>query len=120
MSDIKKGLNMNMQTSLEHAAREILADRITVDADDVAKALAAEIVSEHIDTLVPADAIDTGVSEAIEEISEASFAFAVDVICDRVRAEVEAQARHIALTMLLDVAAKAERAAAACSPDGGI
>lgn len=103
---------MNMQTSLEQAAREFLADRITVDADVVATALAAEIVNEHIDTLLPDDAIDTGVSEAIDEISEATFAFAVDVISDRVRAEVEAQARQIALTMLRDVAAKAERAAA--------
>ncbi len=116
----QKGLNMNIQTSVERAAAGIVAERVTVNADEVATALAAEIINEHIDTLVPTDAIDAGVSAAIEEISEATFAFAVDVIRDRVSVEVESQAKAIALRMLRETAAKAERAAAACSPDGGL
>jgi DNA-binding FrmR family transcriptional regulator len=85
-----------------------------------ADALAREIIHEHIDTLVPTEAVEAGVQAAIEEIDDATFDFAVDVIRDRVIAEVEGQAKAIALRMLRETAAKAERAAAACSVVGGI
>ena len=109
-----------MKTAIESAAAVILKDRIAVDEAPAANALAREIITEHIDVLMPDDAIESGVQAAIEEIDEATFAFAVDVIRDRVAAEVEGQAKAIALRMLREAAARAERAAAACSVEGGI
>jgi hypothetical protein len=109
-----------MKTAIESAAAEVLADRIEVGYELAADALAREIIHEHIDTLVPTEAVEAGVQAAIEEIDDATFDFAVDVIRDRVIAEVEGQAKAIALRMLRETAAKAERAAAACSVEGGI
>lgn len=97
------------RTAVERAAGEILGERIEVDHDKVAEALAREIVNEHIDDLIPDDAIDTGVAEAIDEIDEGTFGLVVDVIRDRVGAEVEGQAKNIALRMLRDLAAKVTR-----------
>jgi len=113
-------MNATMKTVIESAAAEILTDRIELDHELAADALAREIIHEHIDTLTPTEAVEAGVQAAIEEIDEATFDLVVDVIRDRVIAEVESQAKAIALRMLRETAAKAERAAAACSVEGGI
>ena len=113
-------MSATMKTAIESAAAEVLADRIEVGHELAADALAREIIHEHIDTLVPTEAVEAGVQAAIEEIDDATFDFAVDVIRDRVIAEVEGQAKAIALRMLRETAAKAERAAAACSVVGEI
>ena len=68
--------------------------------------------AEHIDDLVPTEAIEAGIKAAIDEIDDATFAFAVDVIRDRGAYEVESQAKAIALRMLRETAAPAESAAA--------
>jgi hypothetical protein len=107
-------------TDVERAVMQISEDRVEVSDDSVAKALASEIMAEHIDTLETDAAVEAGIGAAIEEVDDATFAFAVDVIRDRVLAEVEGQAKKIALRMLRETAAKAERAADACSPAGGI
>ena len=108
-------MSMNRQTAVETAAAEMVMERVVVNHDTVAAAMAREIVNEHIDSLEPEDAVEAGIKAAIEQIDDATFAFAVDVIRDRVFAEAEGQAKNIALRMLRDTAAKAERAAAACS-----
>ena len=105
-------MNATMRTAIEAAALKMLQHRVEVQHGSVAAALAHEIVNAHISDLVPDDAIEAGVQAAIEEIDEATFAFAVDVIRDRVAAEVEGQAKAIALGMLRNTASKAERAAA--------
>jgi len=105
MSDVTR-------TAIESAAAPILDDRIEVDIDTVAGALAQEIINEHIDVLDPLEAVEAGIKAAIDEIDDATFAFAVDVIRDRVAYEVESQAKAIALRMLRETAAPAESAAA--------
>jgi hypothetical protein len=112
-------MNLVSRTAIESAAAEILEERIDLDRDKVAAVLANEIVTESIDDLMPSEDIEAGVRAAIEEIDEAAFSFAVDVIRDCVAAEVEGQAKAIALRMLRETAAKGERAAA-CSVEGGI
>ena len=99
------------RTAIESAAAPILDDRIEIDNDTVAEALAQEIINEHIVVLIPSESIEAAVQAAIEEIDEATFSFAVDVIRDRVDAEVASQAKAIALRMLRETAAKAEQAA---------
>jgi hypothetical protein len=100
------------RTAIESAAAPILDDRIEVDIDTVAGALAQEIINEHIDVLDPCEPVEAGIKAAIDEIDDATFGFAVDVIRDRVADEVESQAKAIALRMLRETAAKAESAAA--------
>jgi len=100
------------RSAIESAAAEILDDRIEVDNDKVAEAMAQDIINEHIDDLVPTEAIEAGIKAAIDEIDDATFAFAVDVIRDRVADEVESQAKAIALRMLRETAAPAESSAA--------
>jgi hypothetical protein len=116
--------NGKMTTAVESAAAALLDDRLRVDDDSVAEALAREIVNEHLDNLTPVDAVEDGIEDGIEaailEIDEATFAFALHAIRDRVTAEVEGQAKAIALRLLREAAARAERAAAACSPESGI
>jgi hypothetical protein len=107
-------------TDVERAVMQISEDRVQVSDDSVAEALAREIMAEHIDTLETEAAVEAGIGAAIEEVDDATFEFAVDVIRDRVFAEVEGQAKKIALRMLREAAAKAEQAAAACSPAGGM
>lgn len=108
------------KTALESAALARLDDRVGVDQDSVAAALATEILNRVTEWFDPAEAIEAGIAAAIEAIDDATFDFAVDVIRGRVVAEVEGQAKAIALRMLRETAAPAERAAAACSIDGGI
>lgn len=106
-------MNATSRTAVEAAAVGMVYERVEVDHDRVAEALAVEIVNEHIDNLEPADAVEAGIKAAIEFIDDGTFALAVDVIRDRVFAEVEGQAKNIALRMLRETAAKAERAMAA-------
>jgi len=110
-------MNVNRMTALESEAKQIAEERIEVNDDTVAEQLAREIIGEHIDSLEPADAVEAGIKAAIDEIDDGTFAFAVDVIRDRVFAEAEGQAKNIAMRMLRDTAAKAERSAAACSAE---
>lgn len=111
-------MNASNRTAVEAAAIEIVQERVEVDHDRVAEALAREIVNEHIDSLEPADAIEAGIKAAIDEIDQDVFTMAVEVISDRVTAEVEGQAKCIALRMLREAAARAERAMQATS--GGL
>ncbi|MBM4011840.1 MAG: hypothetical protein FJ286_10735 [Planctomycetes bacterium] len=110
-------MNVSRMTALESEAKQIAEERIEVNDDTVAEQLAREIIGEHIDSLEPADAVEAGIKAAIDEIDDGTFAFAVDVIRDRVAAEAEGQAKNIAMRMLRDTAAKAERSAAACSAE---
>jgi hypothetical protein len=103
-------MNASNRTAVEAAAIEIVQERVEVNHDRVAEALAREIVNEHIDSLEPADAIEAGVKAAIDGIDQDVFTMAVEVINDRVTAEVEGQAKCLALAMLRAAAVKAERA----------
>jgi hypothetical protein len=63
---VKKGtddMNASNRTAVEAAAIEIVQERVEVDHDRVAEALAREIVNEHRDSLEPADAIEAGDSK---------------------------------------------------------
>ncbi len=106
-------------TALEAKVSEALVD-VSVSVDNVARSLANKIASDHIDYILDDDEIDAAVTAAIEEIDDATFAFAVDVIRDRMSQQIQTQAKKIALRLLRETAAKAERSAAACSPDGGM
>lgn len=111
---------MNRMSEVESLAVEIVRERFQFD-DRVAGTLANEIVNERIEVAdVIGVNIEAGIQAAIDEIDDGTFAFAVDAISGRVAEEIERQAKAIALRMLRETAAKAERAAEACSPAGGI
>jgi hypothetical protein len=103
-------MSTSLKSAVEQSAGELLADRVSVDSETVAAALAAEIVNEHIDDLCPESAVEAGINAAIEQIDEPTFTMAVEVIGDRVAEEVERQAKQIALRLLAETARKAERA----------
>lgn len=113
-------MSVTKNTVIECAVGDMMGERFDVNGFAVAKAIAEKIIDENLDDLSLDDEIQSAVEAAIEEIDEATYAFAVEVIRDRVTAEIEGQAKAIALRMLRETAAKAERAAAACSPVGGM
>ena len=103
-----------MRTEVEKAALEILEDRIGgVNHDDVAAALARDIVNRDTFIHESEEAIEAGVEAAIEEIDDPTFDAAFDVIQAAVSAEVESQAKAIALRLLRQLAATAPREEAA-------
>lgn len=113
-------MNASNRTPIECEVGDMMDGRFDVNRFAVAKAIAERIVSESLSDLAIDDQIAAGVEAAIEEIDEATYAFAVEAIRDNVTAEIEGEAKAIALRMLRQTAAKAERAAAACSPEGGL
>jgi hypothetical protein len=101
---------LTMCDDVKKAALEILENRIGgVDRDDVATALADNIVNRAGFIHEPEDAIQAGIEAAIEEIDDATFDAAFDVIQTAVAAEVESQAKAIALRLLRQLAATAKR-----------
>lgn len=99
-----------MCDDVKEAAVEIIEDRIGgVYHPNVATALAGNIVSRDGFIHEPDEAIQAGIEAAIEEIDDATFDAAFDVIQAAVAAEVESQAKEIALRMLRQLAATAER-----------
>jgi len=80
---------------------EIIEDRTECVPDDrVAAALANDIINRDTFIHEPEEAIEAGVEAAIEEIDDPTFDAAFDVIQSAVNAEVEKQAKAIALRMI--------------------
>lgn len=99
-----------MNSEVKSAALEILEDRIGgVNHDDVAAALARDIVNRDTFDATPEEAIQAGVVAAIAEIDDSTFDAAFDAIQSAVAAEIESQAKLVALRMLRQLAATAER-----------
>lgn len=106
-----------MKSDVEIAAIELVEERTGggLYQPRVAEVLAAAIVNRDTFVHEPDEAVEAGVSAAIEEIDDATFDAAFDVIQKRVSDEIEGQAKKIALRMLRELAAIAqcEEAAAA-------
>jgi hypothetical protein len=100
-----------MRSDVELAAVELIEKRLGGGPNQscVAESLAQDIIARDEFELVPAFAIEAGVSAAIEEIDDATFDAAFDVIQSRISDEIEGQAKQIALRMLRELAAKAQR-----------
>ncbi len=99
---------MNARRSdLERAANEWASERVEVDGERVAASLVQRIVDEHMVAVVPTDAVDNGVAEAVEDFDDESFSAVVDLVSERVHLEVESQAKRIALRLLGEMAAQA-------------
>jgi len=100
-----------MRSHVELAAVELIEKQMGGGPDQsrVAESLAQDIIARDEFELVPAFAIEAGVSAAIEEIDDATFDAAFDVIQTRVSDEIEGHAKQIALRMLRELAAKAQR-----------
>jgi hypothetical protein len=113
-------MNATKHTPIECAVGDMMDDRFDINGFAVAKVIAERIANGSLSDLPIDDPIAAGVEAAIEQIDEATYAFAVEAIRDKVIAEIEREAKAIALRMLRETAAKAERAAAACSPEGGL
>lgn len=105
-------MNATTRSAVERTAGEVLQERIEVEHDTVARALAREIVDEHIDVSVSDEALQAGIEAALDEIDDDAFGSVVDVIRDSVAAEVEHQAKEIAVRMLREMAAQAQGDAA--------
>jgi predicted N-acetyltransferase YhbS len=104
-----------MNTKVLEKAVEIVTDRVEVCEVKVAAALADDIVNRDTFDTECADDILAGVSAAIEEIDDATFDAAFDLVQSRVAVEIEGQAKRIALRLLRELAAQAKAAtAAAC------
>jgi hypothetical protein len=102
-----------MSSEVNEAVAEIVSNRVDVDGEKIAAALAADIVERDAFDMHPSEAINDGIAAAIEEIDEATFSDAFDAVQSRVYAEVEAQAKRVALRMLRELAAQARREVAA-------
>jgi hypothetical protein len=99
-----------MKSDVEIAAVGFVEERTGgVCPSSVAEALARDIINRDTFVHESDEAIEAGVSAAIEEIDDATFDAAFDVIQKRVCEEIEGQAKCIALRMLRELAAKAER-----------
>ena len=100
-----------MKSDVEIAALEIIEERTggALYHPRVAEVLARDIINRDTFVHEPDEAVEAGVSAAIEEIDDATFDAAFDVIQKRVSDEIEGQAKQIALRMLRELAAKAER-----------
>lgn len=101
-----------MSTAVVDKAVGIVADRMEIDEDKVAAALADDIVNRDTFDLEFADEIAAGVVAAIEQIDDAVFDAAFDVVQAKVAAEIAGQAKRIALRMLRDLATQAKAVAA--------
>ena len=98
-----------MKSDVEIAAAEIIEERTGgLYHPRVAEVLAREIIDRDTFVHEPDEAVEAGVSAAIEEIDDATFDAAFDVIQKRVSDEIEGQAKAIALRMLRELAAKAQ------------
>jgi len=102
---------MAADLACDGAVQDIINDKVEVDASQVATTVAAEIVNRDGFDLMPTDAIEAGVAAAIDEIDERTFSHACDALQSRVSAEIEGQAKRIALRMLRELAVKAQREA---------
>ena len=103
---------MAAELACESALRDIVNDKVEVDVAQVASTLATKIIEREAVELVPTEAIDAGVEAAISEIDEDAYDNACNAMQSRVTAEIEGQAKRIALRMIRELAAKAERDAA--------
>ena len=97
---------------MKSEVEQVATRSIEVANDTVATALATSIVSGDMFEDEPEEAIEAGVQAAIDEIDNTTFEAAFDVIQAAVSVEVEGQAKRIALRMIRELAAKAERDAA--------
>ena len=98
-----------MQSEVESAAVEVIEERTGgVCHERVAEALARDITSRDQFAHESEEAIEAGVSAAIEEIDDETFDAAFDAIQRRVSDEIEGQAKKVALRMLRELAAKAK------------
>lgn len=103
-----------MRSAVENAAVEIIEERTGgVNYDSVAASLAADIVNRDTFTHEPDEAIKAGVEAAIEELDDATFDDAFDAVQAAVSAEIESQAKILALRMLRELAVKAQSGTAA-------
>ena len=100
---------MAAELACESAVRDIVNDKVDVDVAQVASTLAIKIIDRDAVELVPTEAIDAGVEAAIVEIDDDTYDNACNVLQSRVTAEIEGQAKRIALRMILELAAKADR-----------
>jgi hypothetical protein len=99
-----------MKSDVEIAAAEILKERTGgLYLPRVAEVLARDIIDRDTFVHEPDEAVEAGVLAAIKEIDDATFDAAFNVIQKQVSDEVEGQAKAIALRMLRELAAKAER-----------
>jgi hypothetical protein len=102
-----------MNSLLTIAASELMAaSDVSVDDSRVAEALAKAIVESDEFETNPENAVEYGVSAAIEEIDSETYDAAFNVIQEQVSEEIEGQAKEIALRMLRELAAQ-DRAAKA-------
>jgi len=104
-------MNAMNRPDIEIAANEVAEKRIELDDERVAEALATRLVIDVEEESMMSDAIDTGIDEAIDEFDDDDYETVVNVIRDRVTAEVEAHAKAIALRLLRECAEVAKREA---------
>lgn len=88
---------------------DLIDRRDPVEEDLVAMKLAADIGCREDFDSCPDDAVDAGVTAAIEVIDEKTFEKAFDVLQSAVAEEVERQSQRIALRMLRELASKAPK-----------
>jgi hypothetical protein len=104
-------MNARNRPAIEAAANDLAKERIELDDDQVTQALASQLVGTVHNGFDMSDAIETGIDEAIDEFDEDDYDTVVGVIRDRVTAEVEAQAKEIAMRLLRECAEVAKREA---------
>ena len=94
-----------MNAILRHAL-EMAENKLAVEREHVAAAVVRCITND--DDLIEdyAESVDAGVEAAMEDIDEATLSDLSDAISEAARADVEAQAKRLALLMIRDFAAR--------------
>jgi hypothetical protein len=110
---------ISRMTALESETMRIVRKDGEVDVLAVATQLAQQLVSDNLIDPLPTEAVESGIHRAIADIEEGTFSQALDAIIDRVFDEVEGHAKAIALRLLQETAANANRDGAECSAVGG-
>ena len=88
---------------------ERFESQVEVDAEKVAGPLLDAIAENTALDLCPDDAIRAGVASAIDAVADDEYADAVEYIEERVSAQVEAEAKQIAMRLIKEMAANVKR-----------